>query len=113
MVLPGYCLLVANVYSTLLLSKQGLNGALDIPCPAGFRMVIRDLDVYCDNSGAGGTFFFKGNVNQTIWHLSLAAFATTDGQWRGRQVIDYPDSASVVADTNSDVTVSGYLLSLP
>jgi hypothetical protein len=104
---------MAAVYSVKFFELHGLNGVSSVTVPAGHNYIVRDLDVYCDNSGAGGTFFFKGNQSQTIWHLSLAAFATTDGQWRGRQVFPAGQSFSVVADTNSDVTVSGYDLTLP
>jgi hypothetical protein len=104
---------MAALYSVRFFGIQGLNGVASYTVPAGYRAVVRDLDVYCDNSGAGGTFFFKGPASQTIWHLSLAATATTDGQWRGRQVFNTGETFLVDADTNSDVTVSGYLLTAP
>jgi hypothetical protein len=105
--------LAQPVYSTRFIARQGLNGTATYVVPAGFRAVVRDVDAYCDNSGAGGTLFLHGSAGQTIWHLSLAAFATTDGMWRGRQVVEQLESFDVTTDTRTDVTVSGYLLSLP
>lgn len=102
-----------TVYSEHLYSAVGLNGSASRSVPAGFRLVLRDVDVY---NGAGGTatFFLKGGLGQVIWaHRWALGDGASSEQWRGRQVLDEGFSWSVSTTLPMDVTVSGYLLSLP
>lgn len=104
---------MSTVYSTQFIVEHGLNGTAAFTCPSGLVMVVRDMDIW---NGAGGisSAFLKGGAGQAIW---ARHWATGDGasheEWRGRQVILEGQDVSVQTDLAMDVSVSGYLLSLP
>jgi len=101
------------VYSVHVYAANGLNGGHSDGVPAGFVLVLRDLDVYY-NGLAGASVALQGNLSQTIWNNNFSA--SPNGQyasWRGRQVFDALTTWAIVTDAAMDVTLSGYLLSTP
>lgn len=104
---------MASVYSTRFAAVQGLNGTLDLVFPAGFIVVLRDLDVY-NGSGGVASVFLRGNAGQAIYvHRWEVGDGASHEQWRGRQVLTPPEGASITCSLAMDVTLSGYLLSAP
>jgi hypothetical protein len=101
------------VYSQRFIQEAGLNGSSSYVVPAGFKAVLRDLDVY---NGAGGTasVFLQGALGQAIWvHRWALGDGASPQDWHGRQVLETGESVTIRTDVPMDVTLSGYLLSLP
>lgn len=104
------------VYSVRFISGNipAPGGGLFYTVPAGYRAVVRDLDVAYQTTGgstqvefaiAGVTFFGNAQNSSALW---VAV------QWRGRQIANAGDQIGVgVSGDSSSVAVSGYLLVLP
>lgn len=101
------------VYSERLAQVLGLSGLELVSIPAGFTAVLRDFDVYWGGGVIRRAVFLRGAGGQTIFYNS---FGDTGGQyasWRGRQVIQAGETFSIFTEDAMDVTLSGYLLTLP
>lgn len=101
------------VYSTRFLEEVGLDGLASYTVPAGFTAVLRDLDAYNASGIAVGRIFLLGHLGQTIWFAVSAEEQDTYQSWRGRQVLLEGEKFTVNTEVHWDVTVSGYLLTLP
>lgn len=101
------------VYSTRFLEVRGLTTTLPYVVPAGVVAVVRDVDAF--RTGIlGATVIFHGAVGQAIWGKDYPPGSTDAySSWRGRQVFLPGETFDVQASNPVDVTVSGYLLSLP
>lgn len=104
---------MAPVYSTRILEAAGLASTIVYTVPAGYVLIIRDLDVYCHATGVDHVYLV-GATGQTIWHQEFDVSTTFYGSWRGRQVIYAGEQVSITAAMSvldgADVTLSGYLL---
>lgn len=105
---------MAKVYSDRFYVKQGLSGTETLDVPAGVLWVVRDVWVF-----AGAEVIFTkqwhliGDAGQTF---DWAGFTVVNPEplhfWQGRQVI--LESLTVMADPGPlDVSISGYVLTLP
>lgn len=92
---------------------KGLNGTAVYTVPAGFVAVLRDLDAYFGGDIAPQNMFLHGPAGQAIWWNGWTVLIAGVAQWRGRQVIQGGESFDVTTDAPMDVSVSGYLLTLP
>lgn len=101
------------VYSQRFAHELGLNGTLVINLPAGFVPVLRDFDVY-NGSGGVASVFLQGALGQAIYvHRWEVGDGASHEQWTGRQVFLPGETCAIVTSLAMDVTLSGYLLSLP
>lgn len=101
------------VYSTSFIQERGLNGTFNYTVPAGFVAVVRDADVFWGGGVALPDFRMRGQAGQTIWFYEFVLGHGESIEWRGRQVMDPLGVLSVVTGDPMDVTVSGYLLTVP
>lgn len=102
------------VYSTNFITVHGLNGTRSYSVPAGYIVVLRDLDVYYGGGLGAATVFLQNGLGAAIWSNAFGALASGQyASWRGRQVINNPYSVSIVTDSPMDVMLSGYLLTAP
>lgn len=104
---------MARVYSICFIAHQGLNGTDTYVCPEDRVLVIRDLDAYANVTLASRELYLLGANGQTIYHDAWGEESQHSSQWSGRQVIEPGQSFSVHTTDLIDVTVSGYLLTLP
>lgn len=102
------------VYSIHIYAAVGLSGSSpSLGPPAGFRWILRDLDVTYSGLLVSSVRLI-GPLGQTIWLNAFAGLSQPEyASWRGRQVVDFPDSVTLTASQPSDVTLSGYQLTLP
>lgn len=101
------------VFSTSFLQQQGMYPSATYAVPAGFRAVVRDIELYWNGPSLDTSVHFIGDQGQT-WFFDL--FTVSSGQrwgsFTGRVVLDL--GFSITSDNDPvDVSVSGYLLSLP
>lgn len=104
--------MTSPVYSERFMAVQGLVGYETYTVPSGYRAVIRDLNAY---NGGGATtthLVLHGSAGQALL-LFTSALAAGDYFWVGRQVYYAGEDISVQTDGAWDVTLSGYLLTLP
>lgn len=104
---------MATVYSSSLLQVKGLYPSGLYAVPGGSRVVVRDIELYWNGPSVDNTVLFEGDDGQTFFAV---VFTVTSGSrwatWSGRVVLDL--NLIVTADNDPvDVTVSGYVLSLP
>lgn len=78
--------------------------------PAGFVVIIRDLDVY---SGGGAMINWEFGING-VCKLSAGQFTVESvaqvASWRGRQVVNPGEEVFFQSDGPTDGAVSGYVL---
>lgn len=99
------------VYSTQLVSLQGLNGTHSANPPSGFVWVVRDIDAFYNGLVVSSIHVIGDNL-QTFWYNGFAAGGNPQyASFRGRQVLK--TLLRVTTDQSQDVTISGYQLSLP
>lgn len=104
---------MADVYSTSLLQQQGMFPSASYGVPAGFRVVVVDIELYWNGPSLDTSVFFTGDAGQTFF---FDLFTVTSGQrwgsFTGRVVLS--SGFTVTSDNDPvDVTVSGYVLALP
>ena len=100
------------LYSRVLISSAGITGTATLDVPAGFTVVVRDIDVVAGISVGGLVYAYAGDGAK----FAANQFGTVDldftlWSWRGRQVIPGPDTFNITTDFACDVRASGYLLS--
>lgn len=109
---------MTDVYSTVLASGiiTDTDPPVDTPCPAGFVMVVRDIDI-TTNTGIFVNEFvvYDTTLGNTIW-LAVASPPPLL-QWfgfRGRQVFPVGTGFSLQSTQGTwGYRVSGYLLTAP
>lgn len=105
------------VYSTRFIQAHGLTSTASYTVPAGFIAVVRDVDTWISTPIGLNALFLHGALGQAIWQTSATIGESQYGSWRGRQVFEPGELVEVEADVGAldayDVTVSGYLLTLP
>jgi hypothetical protein len=101
-----------DVYSTRFIAVQGLVGTQAYTVPNGYRAVVVQVNVYNGGGVSVTTAIWHGSAGQAIalWASNLTA---SDGFFSGRQVFNAGESFDITTDGAWDVTVSGYLLTLP
>lgn len=104
---------MADVYSTSIAQVQGLNGSIDVLVPAGSVFVVRDMWAYWNSATElFAKLYAIGDYGQTFWFaLWTAIDANPIAYWQGRTVLN--TRLTLRTDNPVDVTVSGYVLSLP
>jgi len=107
---------VAAVYSTRFLQAHGLSGTTTYTVPAGYRAVLVQLDTY-SNPLLALEVFLHGALGQAMWWGQWTPTIPQYQHWAGRQVIEAGESVDVEVNAGpgdgADVTLSGYLLTLP
>jgi len=104
---------MATVYSKRFIAASGITAEVSETVPAGVIWILRDVDIYCNAPLGGSRFFLEGSIHQTLWSAVTNPNSINAVGWRGRQVLVSGESFYVRADTPTDVTISGYELSLP
>lgn len=104
---------MANVYSIHMYAAHDLSGVGPDRGPAaGHLWIARDLDVV--NGEAVNFVALVGSLGQLVWCNSFATPVGFDyASWRGRYVIEYPNTIHLETTAAADVTLSGYDLTLP
>lgn len=103
---------MAAVYSTKLFEGRDVS-SWSYTVPAGFRLVVRDIDVFFGGGVEGGAANFVGTLGQTFAYFPFTGLESSGQHWQGRAVFDPGDEIGLVSGVGVDVTVSGYLLTLP
>lgn len=81
--------------------------------PAGFVWVLRDFDVVYSGTFGSSTRLI-GNKGQTIWFNEFQGGDVAQyASWRGRQALFPGDQFQISSVAPTDVTLSGYQLTLP
>lgn len=100
------------LYSTVLISESGFTGEATLEVPAGFTVVVRDIDAVAGIS-VGLAVFAYGTDGAKFWGVNFGT--VTDDfdtlSWRGRQVIPGPGTFNISTTAACDIRASGYLLS--
>ena len=103
------------VYSKRFMQWLGVNAPQTYVVPSGFTAVIRDFDIYVDNSSliSSVNVYLLGGLGQILDWFTTDADTTVVHQWRGRQVIYEGETMYVEMDGVSSGAVCGYLLTNP
>lgn len=104
---------MSAVYSTSFVQVQGIVTPLTTAVAAGTLHVIRDIQVYYNfPGGIEAEFRLTGDQAQTVvfWPFTITSGDRIFG-WTGRQVMH--ESWTVSGTDLMDISVSGYILSLP
>lgn len=105
---------MANVYSTAFIGEKELSGSAVYTVPTGYVAVVRDCDVFQGSSSTGVYFQLLGGEGQAFFWCSSLPLTAQWFQWTGRHVLNEGATlTALVGSGNPDVSVSGYLLSLP
>lgn len=100
------------LYSRVLISSAGITGTGTFAVPAGFTVVVRDIDVVAGISVGGLVIAYAGDgAKFAANQFGTVSLDYTLWSWRGRQVIPGPDVFSITTDFACDIRSSGYLLS--
>lgn len=104
-----------SVYSHRIYAEAGLNGSYVYTVPAGYVLVLRDIDAYANVTLASREIHVLGSAGQTIWwHAwNSTSNAQETAQWRGRQVLIAGETLTFTTSDLIDITASGYLLATP
>lgn len=102
-----------TVFSKRLLVVKGLTAEIHAAPPAGTKWVIRDVETYANVGLAGSRFTLMGELEQAILSFVWSPNSTQSFQWQGRIVVEQGTQIGVKADSATDVTISGYELTLP
>lgn len=104
---------MALVYSVRFCAIEGLDGSAAFTVPEGFVWVLRDLDAWYVGF-LSNTIHLTGSAGQAIWGNAFAGAEQPQyASWRGRQVLNTGESFGVNSAQATDITVSGYQLTLP
>ena len=103
---------MASVYSTLLISQQGVSGSLSYDVPTGYVLVVRDVDIYIHGDLISTTYYVTDNESDATFAWSASPEAGDPGlySWRGRKVVNAGSGITVSGGGTYDVNISGYLL---
>lgn len=102
----------AAVYSTRLIEAHATS-AETYTVPAGYRLVVRDADCFYPG-GLGQSAQLEGPAGQIFAYFPFAAAVNgVLSSWRGRQVFEPGETITFASTAAMDITVSGYLLTLP
>jgi hypothetical protein len=105
---------MADLYSVSIMQVQGLTAPQTIEVPDGKVLVVRDIWSYWNSATeAFSKLYVTGDFAQTFWFVLYDQLDTQPiAFWQGRivlhtQLVAYTDGGAI------DVSISGYLLSLP
>lgn len=105
---------MSSIYSVSVVAAKEATSVPDYVVPVGFVLVVVDIDVYWGNQIVPPTGRVLGAAGQAFWSWAGSILAPNHAQWRGRHVITAPGHLSVAVDGgNIDVSIAGYLLTLP
>jgi len=100
------------VYSRMLLGEHDFTGEASLEIPAGYTVVVRDIDAVAGIS-LGGTVWAYDTDGVQFWGVTFSSISGGKDtlSWRGRQVIPGPGFFYISSDFSADFRASGYLLS--
>lgn len=105
---------MSSVYSTPFIYVPALAGTNYYIVPDGYTAVVRDCDVFMGSQVLGAVFKLLGAAGQCFFYVSSEPLTPVWVPWRGRHVLSAGDTLTASVTTgNADVSVSGYLLTLP
>jgi hypothetical protein len=88
-------------------------GAATFTVPAGYRGVLRSVDVYYGGSGApSATIQIDGAPVVVLQYFSWSPLTPGSRSWSGGQVIETGETVEIVCSDAMDTVASGYLLPL-
>jgi hypothetical protein len=101
------------VYSNSFWQSAGHTGDTPLLVPSGQLWVLREFDVYYNPSSfVPNAVRIEGDYGQTmVWTQFVIATGERTFQWQGRLVIAV--GCSIHSDEATDVSLSGYVLTLP
>lgn len=102
-----------QVYSTLLINSANLHGTAAFLVPAGFRLDVRDVEMF--ESSPGGALFELAAGGGTVFAAFGPNLTTTynNYRWTGRVIVNEGDQFEVSTTLTANVVAMGYLLTLP
>jgi len=100
------------LYSRVLIANHAFTGEASFEIPAGFTVVVRDIDAVT-GIGAGCAVWAYDNDGVQFWgvNFGVTTYNFNTRSWRGRQVIPGPSFFHISTDASCDIRASGYLLS--
>lgn len=103
---------VIPLYSRVLIAETAFTGEASLEVPAGYTVVVRDIDAVAGIS-LGGTVWAYDTDGVQFWGFTFTSISggKVTGSWRGRQVIPGPGYVYISSDFSADFRASGYLLS--
>lgn len=104
-----------TVYSVNFIRARVTVTAIEYIVPAGSVIVVRDVDAIVYAGSTGLVTMAQGSSGVGIWSTVPTGSAQATQMWRGRQVINAGSILYVqpFGTVTADVTISGYVLSLP
>lgn len=100
------------LYSKLLLAETGFTGEASLEVPAGYTVVVRDIDVVVGITAGLAVWAYDTTGAQFFGYTwGATTYTKQTASWRGRQVIPGPGYFYVSCDGECDFRASGYLLS--
>lgn len=103
---------MAAVYSVRFVALRNTSGG-GVVVPAGNVAIVRDIDAFFGGGIGGGALNVTGPAGQTFAWFPFTGLESSVFQWRGRQVFNPGETIGWTADHGVDLTISGYLLTLP
>lgn len=105
------------IYSALFLRESGLTGPVFVDIGADQVFILRDVAAYNGTEGvtSSSLFIMDTATNATVVFMEWGPGETGMKQWHGRQVFVpfVGNTIQVRADTATDVSLSGYILTQP
>ena len=103
------------VYSVQIMALTPALPLNTVVVPADSRIIVRDIDAFCESGGTGFQFSFENAAGGNLWAPVQNAFpAIGNWQWRGRQVFNPGESITIKVFSGTwSIQMSGYELSLP
>jgi hypothetical protein len=100
------------LYSRVLIANHAFTGEAALEVPAGFTVVVRDIDAVV-GIGAGAAVWAYDTDGVQFWgvNFGVTTYNFNTLSWRGRQVIPGPGYFYISTDASADIRASGYLLS--
>lgn len=102
------------VYSTSFLNVHALDGETGFEVPPGQLAVIREMTAFWPGPDPGSAQLVMPTSGGTaIWLNQATPSAGAYASWSGRLVIPAGSLVGVLGSGAVDITISGYLLTLP
>ena len=102
------------VYSIQIMSLAPALTNNTVVVPSGVRIIVRDIDSFCESGGTGFQFSFQNAAGGNLWAPVQNSFpAIGNWQWRGRQVYNPGESINIHVFSGAwSIQMSGYELTL-
>jgi hypothetical protein len=102
------------VYSTRFITRYVPGSSLTaFVCPAGFRAIVRDIELL-ETSPGGGIFQASAGAGIVFWTAGPNLTSTYNYYpWHGRVIFEEGEQLEISNDLPVSMYAGGYLLSLP